>query len=97
MKIIVHHADGRTSTGGKALGEFYGKLPTRRNGDRMVMGIACGAIDPSEFAEALHQFVAATHRTRQSPAYADVELPGSRLTKARIEGDDFEHFDRLDA
>lgn len=97
VKIIIHQTNGCRSAGGETLGKLDGEASTRRDGNRVVMGITGRAVDACELAEAVHQLVAATHSARKRPADTDMKFAGSRLAKARVETHHFENFDRLDS
>ena len=61
-----------------------------------MMRVGMRAIDTSQFAESLHEFVGSAHRARKRAANADVKFPRSRLTKAGIKSHHLEHLDRFE-
>ena len=96
VEVVVDEADRGRPAGCQALGVFDRVVPARGDGNRVFVSIGGTAIDSGEFAKPGHEFVGSSHGTREGTADPEVELAGSFLAEAGIEGDDFHDLDRGD-
>ena len=112
LKIVIHHRDRRGAAARKALDEFHRKFPIRRDRDRipvtrivrmpvddraLLLLLEFREINPRRSRHIFPQLIRPGQRARKRAADADVRRASGLAAEHRVEGDEFEDIDRLEA